>query len=69
MELPTGCQYRSLTNNKFRNDNGWGGISCALICAIPIVAIICDTVKKVFEMKYKKEERKEYEYGKDLCSK
>lgn len=33
----------------------WGGISCALVCAIPIVAIICDTVKKVFEMKYKKE--------------
>lgn len=33
----------------------WGGISCALICAIPIVAIISDTVKKVFEMKYKKE--------------
>ena len=33
----------------------WGGISCALICAIPIVAIICDAVKKVFEMKYKKE--------------
>lgn len=32
----------------------WGGISCALVCAIPIVAIICDTVKKVFEMKYKK---------------
>lgn len=25
----------------------WGGISCALVCAIPIVAIICDTVKKV----------------------
>ena len=47
----------------------WGGISCALICAIPIVAIICDTVKKVFEMKYKIEDRKEYEYGKDLCSK
>ena len=33
----------------------WGGISCVLVCAIPIVAIICDTVKKVFEMKYKKE--------------
>ena len=32
----------------------WGGISCALVCAIPIVAIICDTVKKVFEIKYKK---------------
>lgn len=32
----------------------WGGISCALVCAIPIVAIICDTVNKVFEMKYKK---------------
>ena len=31
----------------------WGGISCALVCAIPIVAIICDTVKKVFEMKTK----------------
>lgn len=35
----------------------WGGISCALVCAIPIVAIICDTVKKVFEIKYKKEMR------------
>lgn len=33
----------------------WGGISCVLVCAIPIVAIICDTVKIVFEMKYKKE--------------
>ena len=33
----------------------WGGISCALICAIPIVAIIFDAVKKVIEMKYKKE--------------
>lgn len=35
----------------------WGGISCALVCAIPIVVIICDTVIKVFEMKYKKKMR------------
>lgn len=31
----------------------WGGICAALICAIPIVAIICDTVKKVFEIEYR----------------
>lgn len=30
----------------------WGGICAALICAIPIVAIVCDAVKKVFEIKY-----------------
>lgn len=47
-------QPNQAQNNKKMNMN-WGGISCALICAIPIVAIICDTVKKVFEMKYKKE--------------
>ena len=29
----------------------WGGISCALVCAIPIVVIICDTVIKVFDLK------------------
>jgi len=58
-----------MNQNYIKMNMNWGGISCALICAIPIVAIICDTVKKVFEMKYKKEERKEYEYGKDLCSK
>ena len=44
-----------LTNNSTNMKMDWGGISCALICAIPIVAIICDAVKKVFEMKYKKE--------------
>lgn len=44
--------HSSIQNNMKMD---WGGISCALICAIPIVAIICDAVKKVFEMKYKKE--------------
>ena len=39
----------------------WGGISCALVCAIPIGVIICDTVIKVFEMKYKKEDENRYE--------
>lgn len=32
----------------------WEGICYALICAIPIVAIICNTVNKIFEAKYKK---------------
>lgn len=49
-QLPDGIAY-----NKLKMNMNWGGISCALICAIPIVAIICDAVKKVFEMKYKKE--------------
>ena len=48
----------------------WGGISCALVCAIPIVAIICDTVKKVFdfayEMSYGTGEHRNHRSGGDL---
>ena len=44
-----------MNQNYIKMNMNWG----ALICAIRIVAIICDTVKKVFEMKYKKEFRKD----------
>ena len=37
-----------------------GGIAIVLICAIPVVAIICATVTRIFELKYgEKEERDE----------
>ena len=37
-----------------------GGIAIVLICAIPVVAIICTTVTRIFELKYgEKEERDE----------
>ena len=37
-----------------------GGIAIVLICAIPLVAIICATVTRIFELKYgEKEERDE----------
>ena len=31
-----------------------GEICCMLLCAIPVVAIICNAVIEVFKMKYRK---------------
>lgn len=33
----------------------WGGLAVVLICAIPVVAIICDAAKECFRIKYGKE--------------
>lgn len=33
----------------------WGGFAVVFICAIPVVAIICDATKECFRIKYGKE--------------